>query len=267
MREVVLTVPRDAVEDVLDRLLPIVPSGVRAVPRGPKVELTMRGAELPSLAEVAACAGRWPHKLAEREASDDWVERRLADYEPDPISGRLVVRPEWAPVPAQGLIDIVLTESAAFGAGSHPTTWTCLELLLERRPSGSFADLGCGTGVLAILAARLGWSPVIALDVQPESVEAALANAAANGVDVQASHADLASEPPPAANAFAANVPAPLHELVAAAMPDPVPRFGLLSGFSPEEAGPVIDAYAARGLREARRVERHGWVVATVERD
>ena len=70
----------------------------------------------------------------------------------------------------------------AFGTGSHATTRLTLELLAELEPDGPLADWGCGSGVLAIAAAKLGWAPVLACDVELESVEAARAGAAANGV-------------------------------------------------------------------------------------
>ncbi len=267
MREVVLRVPRLAVEDVLDRLLPIVPGGVREVRVGGHVELRMRGDDVPALPVLARAAGRWPHKLAEHEVSDDWRRRRRADYRAEVIGGRLVVRPEWAPAPRGGPIEIVLGESAAFGGGTHPTTQTCLELLLGLTPRGSFADLGCGTGVLAILAARLGWGPVLALDVQPSSVEAARENAARNGASIEVRVADLSAQAPPAADGFAANFPAGLHAIVAAGWSEPVPQVGVLSGFGRDEAPGVLEAYAARGLRERRRVESHGWVVVVLQRD
>jgi len=267
MREVILRVPRRAVEDVLDRLLPIVPGGVREVAVGRDVELRMRGDGLPPASEIEAASGRWPHKISEVEVSDEWRERRLADYEPDVIGGRLVVRPAWAPSSDADLIDIVLGESAAFGGGTHPTTRTCLEWLLELSPAGSFADLGCGTGVLGILAARLGWSPVLALDIQPGSVEATKENAERNCVEVEAAVADLAVESPPPADAFAANVPAALHAKIAAAWRGTGPQAGLLSGFDPDEADEVIEAYAVAGLRERRRASVGGWGVVVLERD
>ena len=265
MREVVLTIPRLAVEDVLDRLLPIVPGGVRERPAGRHLELRMRGPEVPELAEIERAVGRWPHRLAEHEVADDWRERRLAEYEADAIGGRLVLRPDWAPEPRPGVIDIVLSDSAAFGGGTHPTTRTCLELLLDLPPLGSFADLGCGTGVLAILAARLGWKPVVAMDLQPAAVQAARTNANLNEVEIEVSVADLSEQPPPAADGFAANVPAALHPIIAAAWRDRAPGAGLISGFDPSEAAGVLGAYAACGLRERRRLETGGWVVAELD--
>lgn len=264
MRELVLRLSRDHVEDVLDRLLPIVPAGIHEIERGPEIELRMRGAVLPTVEEVVGAVGSWPYELAEREVSDDWRVRREAEYEADLIGGRLVIRPEWAPQPASDVIDIVLGEGAAFGAGSHPTTRTCLDLLLDIPARGTFADLGCGTGVLAILAARLGWEPVVAVDIRPEAVEAAEQNAVRNGVSLQTRLLDLQSQPPPAADGFAANIPAALHAAVAPALAH-APQVGLLSGFSPDDAPKVVDAYAARGLRVARAVETHGWMVVLLQ--
>ncbi len=267
MREVRLRVRGTAVEHVLDRLLPIVPGGVRALPAGDDVDLVMRGAEVPSLRDIARAAGPLRLELEERELTDDWRERRLLDYRPDPIGGRLIVRAPWAPSPETGLIDIVLHESAAFGGGTHPTTRTCLELLLEIDPAGAFADLGCGTGVLAILAARLGWAPVLAIDVQPLCVDAARENAVRNGVEVDARALDLSAETPPHADGFAANVPAALQAALATGWGVSPPRVGVLSGFGTAEADDVSRAYAACGLVERRRLDREGWSVVLMALD
>ncbi len=80
-----------------------------------------------------------------------------------------------------GLIDLVVDPGQAFGTGAHATTRLCLELLLDVEPRGSLADLGCGSGVLALAAARLGFAPVVALDHEAAAVEATLENARANG--------------------------------------------------------------------------------------
>jgi ribosomal protein L11 methyltransferase len=268
MREVVLQVPVHALEDVLDRILPLVPDGVResAVPPS-EVELRMRGPQLPSLATIARAVGAVPFRISEHAVPDDWRERRLAEYEADPIGGRLVVRPPWAPPPGSGLIDIVLEEGSAFGVGTHPTTRTCLELLLDLPPAGAFADLGCGSGVLAILAGRRGWSPVTALDVLPASVAVAQANALRNGVQITAGVRDLGREPAPRVTGFAANVPTEVHLVIADGWREgQTPVAGLVSGFGPRQAQAVADAYAAAGLHERRRQVLHGWVVAELAR-
>jgi ribosomal protein L11 methyltransferase len=268
MREVVLRVPAPALDDVLDRILPLVPDGVRErlVPPS-QVELRMRGPQLPPLATIARAVGDLPFQISEHAVSDDWQERRLAEYQAEPIGGRLVVRPPWAPPPASGLIDIVLQEGSAFGLGTHPTTRTCLELLLELPPEGSFADLGCGSGVLAILAGRLGWSPVTALDVQPASVAASRANAERNAVEIEAGVCDLSREPVPPTAGFAANLPPAVHLAIASGWREgETPATGLVSGFGPHQAAAVAGAYAASGLQERRRHVLHGWVVAELAR-
>lgn len=272
MREVIVRFPAPALDDVLDRLLPIVPDGVREGPslRG-QIELRMTGAHLPPLRDIAqavrAGVGRISFQISERAVPDDWRERRLADYRAHPIGGRLVVRAPWAPSPPEGMIDIVLEEGGAFGAGTHPTTRKCLELMLAMTPGGSFADLGCGSGVLAILAGLLGFSPLTAVDVQPASVEATRVNAARAGVEVQVGLADLSREPAPAAASFVANVPPAVHAGIAASWrEEPEPLTGLLSGFAPDHADLVAGAYAEAGFIEHERHVEQGWIVAEVRR-
>jgi ribosomal protein L11 methyltransferase len=268
MREVVLRVPARVLDDVLDRVLPVVPDGVREFPRPPlQVELRMRGPGLPPLTTIARALGTLPFQISEHTVSDDWRERRLAEYRPEPIAGQVIVRPPWAPPAPAAMMDIVLQEGAAFGAGTHPTTRTCLALLLDLPAAGAFADLGCGSGVLAILARRRGWAPVIAVDVLPASVSAARANALANGVQITVREGDLSRDPPPAAAGFAANVPPAIHgALVAGWAVVAAPVVGLVSGFGPEAADAVLAAYAAIGLTATERHEMHGWVVARLNR-
>jgi ribosomal protein L11 methyltransferase len=118
--------------------------------------------------------------------------------------GSLWVGPPWEqPVP--GLLPVVIDPGRAFGTGAHATTRLCLELLqdLER---GSLVDLGCGSGVIAIAAVRLGYSPVLALDVDEAAIEATARNAAANGAEVEARLVDLARQEAPAADVAVANI-------------------------------------------------------------
>ncbi len=148
---------------------------------------------MPDRAALEAAAGAALVEMRESEAADDPARRRLEAYgRLPPIAGRVVVRPEAAPAPAPGLLDVVVDDpDGAFGAGTHPTTVMCLELLLGLEPGGAFADLGCGTGVLAIVAVKLGWGPAIALDHEPAAVAATRRNARRNGVDVVVERADL----------------------------------------------------------------------------
>lgn len=114
----------------------------------------------------------------------DWAEAWKAHYQPLRIGKRLLIRPLWIEVsPAPGDVEIALDPGMAFGTGTHPTTQLCLEAL-ERliEPAQDVLDLGSGSGILAIAAAKLGARKALALDIDPIAVEATAANARANGV-------------------------------------------------------------------------------------
>jgi ribosomal protein L11 methyltransferase len=264
MREVVMRVPAAAAEDVLDRLLPIVPRGVRERANGRHVDLCIRGDALPSDEQLRRAAGRWPYHLSRRSVPNAWRERRAADWAPELIGGRLLLRPEWAiglPAPAAG-IEIVLAESDAFGSGTHPTTVGALELLLSLAPGGSLLDLGCGSGVLGILAAQLGWEVVGAIDRDPRAIAATRVNAALNRVAIAAFVMELTATRPEPADAVTANLPRAVHESLAATLPEPMPRHAVVTGFIPAEADAVLSAYTRRGMAIDARIEVHGWVIA-----
>ena len=116
--------------------------------------------------------------------AEDWAEAWKAHYQPMRIGRRLLIRPLWIDVTlAPGDIEIALDPGMAFGTGAHPTTQLCLEAL-ERlmEPAQDVFDLGAGSGILAIAAAKLGARKVLALDTDPIAVEATTENAKANGV-------------------------------------------------------------------------------------
>src|SRR5262249_59857647 len=106
--------------------------------------------------------------------------------------GRLWVGRPWED-PAGGTIPVVVDPGRAFGTGAHPTTRLCLELLQEVEPT-SLVDVGCGSGVLSIAAAKLGFAPVAALDLDEVAVEVTAENAVANGVEIELVSAPLAAE-------------------------------------------------------------------------
>jgi ribosomal protein L11 methyltransferase len=223
--------------------------------------------ELPSLPLGEADVAGVRVAVRGEEVPDDWDERWKRFHVPVLVGGRLYVRPPWEqPAVRPGVEEIVIDPGAAFGTGSHPTTRLCLELLLGLSASGSFADLGCGSGVLAIAASRLGFSPVVAVDSDLASVDATLANARENGVVVEAARWDLRRDAPPAARTVCANLMRPLllslaPRLVAAAEPPShlvrSPEQLVLSGLLDEEADEVAAAFAP--LRERRRLSDKGW--------
>jgi ribosomal protein L11 methyltransferase len=133
----------------------------------------------------------------------DWEDEWRRFHVPVVI-GPMWVGPPWQE-PQPGSLPVLIDPGRAFGTGAHETTRLCLELLLEL-DRGSFLDVGCGSGVLAVAAARLGFAPVVALDVDESAVDAARRNAKANGVDLDVKHADGTSDPLPETDAAAANV-------------------------------------------------------------
>jgi ribosomal protein L11 methyltransferase len=257
-------VRRAEAELVLAELLELAPGGVEEREDGGVVEYAVYGApgELPALPDLRAAAGGALVEVTTTEVADDWDERWKAFHEPVQI-GRLYVRPPWAPA-RDDLLDVVIDPAQAFGTGAHPTTRLCLELLLELEPGGGpLVDLGCGSGVLAIAAARLGWGPVLGIDHERESVQATLDNAAANDVGVKARRHDLLRDgPAPAAPTVLANLLRPLLLRVAADgfADEAVPDVLIASGLLAHEGDEVAAAFAGHGLREAQRRAGGEWI-------
>ncbi len=247
-------------ESVLAALLELAPSGVEQVDGDGFVEFAVYGApgELPELAEGEAEVGGVRVVVSGTEVPEDWEERWKRFHSPVLVGDRIWVRPPWEQEAVRpGVIDLVIDPGRAFGTGAHPTTRLCLELLLELEPEGSLCDLGCGSGVLAIAAARLGFGPVTALDSDRLAVEATTANARDNGVALDlVERANLREQPAPAADVVVANLMRPLLLRVAELMERPPPAL-IVSGLLDEEADEVAAAFAP--LEERRRLADRGW--------
>jgi ribosomal protein L11 methyltransferase len=268
MRHVALTIRAGDLDDVLDRLLLIAPQGVHELPAGEgRLELGVFG-DAPGREDLEAAAGAALLEVRESEVDDDPARRRMEAFgRLPPIGGRIVVRPEGAPAAGPGLLDVVVEgPRGAFGAGTHPTTVMCLELLLGLEPGGTFADLGCGTGVLAIVAVKLGWGPAVALDHEQVAVEAAKLNARRNGVEVAVGHADLLATPPPPATTLAGNMPVAVHDAVAGRLA-PETRTVIVSGIVDDDLQDVAAAYGRAGLTLAAQAVRRSWAAAVLVRD
>jgi ribosomal protein L11 methyltransferase len=260
-----LRVRRADAEIVLAELLTLAPSGVEEVSVSPDVvEYAVYGppGELPTLPEVQAVVGGALVEVVTTEIPDDWAERWREFHRPLLIGDRLGVRPPWEAATGAAL-DLVVDPGQAFGTGAHATTRLCLELLLELpSPGGACVDLGSGSGVLGICAARLGWSPVLALDYDPLSVEATAENARVNGASVEARQFDLRSEEVPVAPLVLANLLRPLlltwcDQMVASGADRP--GAVIASGLLVEEADEVSAAFARAGLHEVERRSHGEW--------
>jgi ribosomal protein L11 methyltransferase len=267
-----LRVRREDAEIALAELLELAPSGVEEVDLGDVVEYAVYGppGELPALPDLEAAAGGALVEIRTTEVADDWADRWRAFHKPIVIAGRLHVRPPWHER-RRDLEEVVIDPGQAFGTGAHDTTRLCLELLCELTPPAhpAFTDLGCGSGVLAIAAAKLGWDPVLGVDHEPESVAATELNALANGVEVRARRFDLLRDgPAPTAPTVAANLLRPLLLAVAHAgfAGDP-PRVLIASGLLRPEADEVAAAFERFGLRERARRETTEWAALLLARD
>jgi ribosomal protein L11 methyltransferase len=257
--------PAEAAEQVLAALLELAPGGVEQVDHPSRVaggddfvEYAVYGApgELPSFPSGSADVAGVLVQVSGEPVADDWAERWKRFHEPVLIGERVFVRPPWVS-PRPGVLDLVIDPGQAFGTGAHATTRLSLELLLELEPKGAFADLGCGSGVLAIAAAELGFGPVAAVDNEEASVAATRANAAANGVSLErVQRLDLRTERSPAAETVAANLMRPLLLRLADQMQES-PRTLILSGLLDAEADEVAAAFAP--LEERRRLSSQGW--------
>jgi len=251
---------------VLAELLELAPSGVEQVDGDGFVEFALYGApgELPAFPDGEASVGGAIVQVRGEQVPDDWAERWKAFHEPvlvAPPSGgsapAIWIRPPWAAA-REGALDLVIDPGQAFGTGAHPTTRLSLELLLGLPPGGSLADLGCGSGVLAIAAAMLGFAPVVAVDNELAALDATRANASVNGVQLdRVERVNLRDEAPPRADTIVANLVRPLLLDVAERMGDARAGALIVSGLLDAEADEVAAAFAP--LTERERRSEQGW--------
>lgn len=223
-------------------MLEIFPGGFEEVDRSDGVELV-------AYTDAAGEERLW-HAFGGVRGEDvaaDWRDRWREFHKPVRI-GPLWIGPPWHEAPPDATA-VVIDPGRAFGTGAHPTTQLCIELVLEQAPS-SVVDLGCGSGVLAIAAAKLGFRPVLALDDDPNAISATRSNAAANRVQVDTRRLDVFAEDLPETGLALANI-------TRAALGRLAPRLRsrrlVSSGYLP------TDPAECAPLRHLRRVTRDGW--------
>jgi ribosomal protein L11 methyltransferase len=251
---------------VLAELTVLAPNGVEEE-RGPGfVEYAVYGGEgeLPELGDLDAAVGGGRVEVSATEIPDDWADRWRDFHKPLLVADRLWLRPSWEP-PREGAVDVVVDPGQAFGTGAHPTTRLCLEFLCELEGGGELVDLGTGSGVLAIAASKLGWDPVRAYDHEPAAIEAAAANAAANGVELQLERANLRERLPDLAPTVVANMTSPILLAVARQLVE-TPQVLICSGLLPGEQDEVARAFGEVGLAEVERRQDGDWAALLLRR-
>ena len=257
-------------ERVLAELVQLAPGGVEEEQGDGYVEYAIYGppGEVPELPDLEAAAGDGLVEIETTAIPDDWADRWRDFHEPVWVAGgRMVVRPSWEePAAHNAEVDIVVDPGRAFGTGAHATTRACLELLLgladAGEATGPLADWGTGSGVLAIAAAKLGWNPVLACDHEVDAIEAAAANAEANGAAIELERVNLREAAPPSATTVTANLMTPLLVELAERLTRaeaPTPATAIVSGLLVGEADRVRAAFGAAGMTEVGAVRDGDW--------
>jgi ribosomal protein L11 methyltransferase len=282
-------------EIVLAELTVLAPNGVEEEEGPGYVEYAIYGGEgeLPELGEIEVAAGDGLVEVVATEVPDDWADRWQDFHKPILVSDRLWLRPSWEP-PREGAIDVVVDPGRAFGTGAHPTTRLCLECLLELADAGGatgpLTDLGTGSGVLAIAAAKLGWDPVNGYDHEQASIDASGTNALVNGVELRFQRMNLRETLPELAPTVVANMTAPILREIAGQLeregsrgrgpqntqarlppsvlgtPPAAPTTLILSGLLPTELDDVAATFAPAGLTEAGRKRDGDWAALLLRR-
>jgi len=204
-----------------------------------------------------------PHHRVHQVVEEDWVAKSREQFAPIRVSARLWVVPTWHAAPDPAAINLLMDPGLAFGTGSHPTTRLCLQWL-ERAIAGgeTVLDYGCGSGILAIAAMKLGARRAIGVDIDTEAVSVARDNARRNGVACRF----LVSREPLAltANVVVANILANPLKLLAPVLASSCARGGrlALSGILPAQAAEIMEHYSP-WIAFDPVAEVEGWVCLT----
>ncbi|SNS22735.1 [LSU ribosomal protein L11P]-lysine N-methyltransferase [Noviherbaspirillum humi] len=224
------------------------------------------------VAEAAEAIGlaQVPDFVLRKVEEQDWVRLTQSQFEPIHIGKNIWVVPSWhdAPDPA-GLI-LELDPGLAFGTGSHPTTRLCMEWLEANAPQGlSVLDYGCGSGILAMVAKKLGASPVYGVDIDPQAIESARYNSERNGCDIAYFLPEEfgGGAQPETYDVVVANILSSPLKLMAPMLSSRVAPGGrlVLSGILSRQADEVAAAYAPF-IALSVWAEHDGWVALSGQR-
>ena len=227
------------------------------------------------LSGVLAIVGAEAELEVSEIPDEDWKLSYRRHFKTEVISPRLTVRPPWEPMPETAGAVVTLDPGMAFGTGKHETTRACLEYIDELSPAANgsspmtLLDMGCGSGILSIAAAKLGYTDVTGFDVDQEAVDASVENAALNAVDVDYTKYALGSivkRELPAADLVVANILGPLLIRFADEIAPAVKSRLVISGILTELYPEVLSAYIQRGFKEISRKTLGEWTTGLLEK-
>ncbi len=237
-----MRVPAADAEVARARMLELVPTGFEEVELDEALELAVY-TDAEGEERIAASFASSSSTPVERGWEERWREFHRPAH-----AGGLWIGPPWEKPPA-GEPAVVVDPGRAFGTGAHPTTRACIELLAAQA-RGSVLDAGCGSGVIAVAAARLGFGPVLAVDSDEVAVEVALETARLNGAEIEAWAADALTDELPTVDLVVANIELRVVEQLLLRRPAGV---AITSGYLAD------DTPSAPGWARAGRLELDGW--------
>jgi ribosomal protein L11 methyltransferase len=246
---VAIRLTRDQVEEAAARVLELVPEGLEELDRDGEIELAVYVDEARARLLRAAFAD-----VTASPVEPGWEDAWRRFHRPV-VAGGVWIGPPWERPPG-ALASVIVDPGRAFGTGAHPTTRLCIEHL-ARLERASLLDVGCGSGVVALAGARLGYRPIVAVDSDPVAISCTRENAARNGVVLDARVLDaLADELPPAGVAVV-NILRPVVETVLARLDA---RLAVTSGYL------VGETPVAAGWIAVSRLELDGWAADAFQR-
>lgn len=205
---------------------------------------------------------------------EDWMSYWKQYFKPQKIGERLVVRPSWEEYElGPGELEVILDPGQAFGTGDHPTTRLCLGLLQEVDVAGkSFADVGCGSGVLSIGAKRLGAELVVGVDIEPVCVEVSRANAKLNSIEAEF----LLGNSVTVLDEFSPDYFLVMSNIISATLIKMAPLiaqrvseggYWILSGVMNENAPQVLEAATSAGFTLLKQVSEGDWTALLLSKN